>query len=81
MKTVLTFILVLFITMFAQAQESNATPGPETATSITVTNSVEKPCTITLQGTQEVARLYKHRNSRILKALTFSTKKNTSKLA
>jgi hypothetical protein len=80
MKTVLTFILLLSISMSAQAQEDNVTTGSKTSTTTTVTNSVEKFNPITLEGTNGVARLYKHRNSRVLKALSFSTKKNSNKL-
>ena len=55
MKTILTFVFILFIGVVAQAQET--------------TND------------NEVARLYRLKNARVLKALTFTTKRNNAKLA
>jgi hypothetical protein len=34
-----------------------------------------------LKSTNEVARLYKYKNSRVKKALSFTTKKNKAKMA
>ncbi|WP_299429609.1 hypothetical protein [uncultured Maribacter sp.] len=69
MKTILTLIFVLFITVAAQAQ--NNTQEVKVVT-------IEK--TIVTETT-EVARLYKRTNAKVKKALTFTTKRNKAKLA
>ena len=73
MKTLITLIFVLFIGMAAQAQDAKmSTIEMGIATEITQVNRVKE---------NSVARLYKFKNSRIKKALSFTTKKNKAKLA
>ena len=74
MKTILTITFVLFIGMAAQAQEAKID-----------TNVVEVEMADTkevkLESKTEVARLYKFKNSRVKKALAFTTKRNKAKMA
>jgi len=72
MKTILTLIFVLTIGVTAQAQDAKDTVKVETISMTIVTAT-------TTDNT--VARLYKFKNSKIKKALSFSTKRNKAKLA
>ena len=77
MKAILTLLFILIIGVTAQAQ--NATAEVETIkTTIVTSNSYES---LNLESKTEVARLYKFKNSRIKKALSFTTKKNKAKMA
>ncbi|PQJ14659.1 hypothetical protein [Aureicoccus marinus] len=79
MKATLTLIALLFATTFAAA--SIAVQAPEvTPIIISVEVSTEEVKEV-MADKKEVARLYKFKNSRIKKALSFKTKKNKSKLA
>lgn len=79
MKATLTLIALLFTTTFAAA--SIAVQAPEvTPIIISVEVSTEEVKEV-MADKKEVARLYKFKNSRIKKALSFKTKKNKSKLA
>lgn len=82
MKTLFTIVFVLFIGVTAQAQSATE------ATKEVKVETVEKGIAIsiqfeevTLESTTEVARLYKFKNSRIKKALKFTTKRNKAKMA
>ena len=75
MKTVVTIIFILFISFAAQAQ--NKTPEVKVETVKTEIVTVTK---IT-QEDNAVARLYRRPNSRVKKALNFTTKRNRAKLA
>ena len=79
MKTIATLIFVLFIGVTSQAQTADETIKVD-AIEMTATNeiSVEK---VSLEITTEVARLYKRDDTRIKKALTFSTKANRARTA
>jgi hypothetical protein len=73
------FILltVLFFTSFlvqAQANDKNVSVEIKTV-------EVEMIETIDTENTTEVARLYKNKNNRVIKALKFSTKLNSAKLS
>ncbi|MBT8284869.1 MAG: hypothetical protein HKO75_05730 [Flavobacteriaceae bacterium] len=72
MKAIVTLIFVLFIGFAAQAQENTAEVKVETAKKEIVTETAEE---------NKVARLYRFKNSRIKKELSFKTKKSASKLA
>jgi len=79
MKNILTIVFVIFLGVFAQAQNKTAEVKVEAVemsvvivTEITVTEK---------ENTEEVARLYRRANSRVKKALSFSTKRNRSKMA
>ena len=79
MKTIATLIFVLFISVAAQAQNTTKEVKVVTIemgiTKVTIKEDVK------LETKTEVARLYKYKNSRIKKALKFTTKKNKSKMA
>jgi len=82
MKTILTFFFILFIGVAAQAQ---STP---LETKIVKVETIEMGIVTTTQfeevivaKSSEVARLYKFKNSRIKKALKFTTKRNKAKMA
>lgn len=75
MKAIVTIIFILFIGITAQAQNKTAEVKVETvkAEVVMVTKIVEQD--------NAVARLYRRPNSRINKALQFTTKRNKAKLA
>ncbi|MBT8300763.1 MAG: hypothetical protein KJO63_05490 [Maribacter sp.] len=72
MKTILTLIFVLTIGAAAQAQDAKVDVKVET---------IEMSIVTTTNNENTVARLYKFKNSRVKKALSFTTKRNKSKLA
>ncbi|MEB8329654.1 hypothetical protein OO009_09820 [Flavobacteriaceae bacterium KMM 6897] len=82
MKAILTLIFVLFIGVAAQAQDANDNVKVETVTVgiVSATNN-EIFNEVNTNTQNDVARLYKNKNARVLKALNFSTKKNNAKLA
>ena len=75
MKAIVTIIFILFIGLTAQAQDKAAEVKVETVKTeiVTVTEITEED--------NAVARLYRRPNSRVKKALNFTTKRNKSKLA
>ena len=82
MKTLITLIFVLFIAVAAQA---NTTTSEVKVTTIemgiaTTTSTVAKK-EVSHQTTNKVARLYRRSNSRVKKALSFTTKRNRAKMA
>ncbi|MEZ2416012.1 hypothetical protein ACA086_13700 [Muriicola sp. E247] len=72
MKTLVTIFFIFFISFAAQAQENTAEVKIETAKKEIVTETAKE---------NSVARLYRFKNSRIKKELSFKTKKSASKLA
>ena len=77
MKTVLTFIFIIFIGSAAMAQAASKEGKVETMTyGVELNIKLEK----TVKETS-VARLYMYKNSRTKKELTFKTKRNNSKIA
>jgi len=72
MKTLLTIIFIFFISFAAQAQDNTAEVKTETAKKEIVTETATE---------NSVARLYRFKNSRIKKELSFKTKRNAAKLA
>ena len=72
MKTIATIFFIFFISFAAQAQEYTAEVKVETAAKEIVTETTTE---------KSVARLYRFKNSRIKKELSFKTAKNTAKLA
>lgn len=78
MKTILTIIAVIFFGTVAMAQDTNKEVKVDT-----VTVGVELNIDIQKQAKKEteVARLYKFKNSRVKKELSFKTKKDRAKLA
>jgi len=82
MKTILTLLFVLFIGVAAQAQSSVVKAKEAKVETIemgivTLTQLEE----VTTEKNSEVVRLYKFKNSRIKKALKFTTKRNKAKMA
>jgi hypothetical protein len=72
MKTLVTFFFFFLISFAAQAQNDTAEVQVETAKKEIVTETTKE---------NSVARLYRFKNSRIKKEMSFKTTKNVSKLA
>ena len=79
MKTLATLIFILFIGATAQAQNTTKQVKVETIEMTIVTSIDVKE--VVLEKTNDVARLYKFKNARIKKALSFTTKRNKAKMA
>ena len=77
MKTLITLIFVLLIGFTAQAQDTKTEVKVATIEMGIVTDTNEE----VKETTTEVARLYRRSNSRVKKALSFTTKRNKAKLA
>lgn len=78
MKTIITLIFVLFIGVVAQAQSSTMEVNVEAIEMGIATETTNKE--VILETKVEVARLYKFKNSKIKKALSFTTKRDNAKL-
>ncbi len=78
MKTTVAILFTLFITTFAQAQENTNKGNLKTVGTIVVTKT-EKD--LNSARKIEVARLYRLKNARVKKELSFSTKRNRAKMA
>jgi len=78
MKAIVTFIFIIFLGTSAMAQEASKEVKVETFSA-----GVELNIEIKQNETQEnkVARLYMFKNSRVKKALKFTTKRNKAKIA
>lgn len=78
MKAILTFVFFIFISTAAMGQATTKEVKVET-----ISLKVELNITINKEDINktEVARLYKFKNSRVKKALKFSTKANKAKMA
>ncbi len=74
MKAIATIIFIIFFGITAQAQNNTQEVKVET-----IEMTIVK--TTAAETTTEVARLYKFKNSRIKKELSFSTKRNIAKMA
>lgn len=78
MKAIITFVFFFFVTVSAMANTPAKAVKVETTTmKVELNISIKKS---DVQKTQ-VARLYFSKNSRVNKALKFSTKANRSKMA
>ena len=77
MKAIVTLIFILLIGFTAQAQDGKTETKVATIEMGIVIDTNEEVKTTTT----EVARLYKRSNSRVKKALSFTTKRNKAKLA
>ncbi|WP_086477196.1 hypothetical protein [Arenibacter amylolyticus] len=78
MKVIVSFLFVLFIGGSAHAQQGNKSVALETASvEMQITNGQKT----SKEANKEVARVYKFKNSRIKKELSFTTKRNRAKLA
>ncbi|MBS9461531.1 hypothetical protein KIM67_03855 [Flagellimonas sp. 389] len=78
MKAILTLIAVIFFSTLGMAQDVSKEVKVET-TSVAVELNIEIQEEVKKETS--VARLYKFKNSRVKKALSFRTKRNKSKLA
>tara|TARA_R110002050_G_scaffold69507_10_gene150439 strand:+ start:4020 stop:4259 length:240 start_codon:yes stop_codon:yes gene_type:complete len=79
MKTILTLIFVLFIGVAAQAQNDAVQVKVETIV-MSIVNATEKQ-EVAIKSNNSFARLYRFKNSKVTKELSFSTKLNKAKLA
>ena len=78
MKTIATIFFIFFIGTAAQAQNNTTDVKVETIEMSIVTETVKE---LNLETKTEVARLYKFKNARVTKALSFTTKRNKAKMA
>ncbi|MFK7812037.1 MAG: hypothetical protein AB8B59_06055 [Maribacter sp.] len=79
MKSIITLVFVLFIGVALQAQSTTKEVKVETI-EMGIVISIQQE-EVTIEKNTEVARLYKFKNSRIKKALKFTTKRNKAKMA
>ena len=78
MKTVATIFFILFIGTSLQAQNNTTEEKVEAIETTIVTETVYST---DFKNNTEVARLYKFKNARVTKALSFTTKRNRAKMA
>lgn len=78
MKTIAAIIVIFFIGTAAQAQNNTTDVKVETIEMTIVTETAKE---LKVETKSEVARLYKFKNARIKKALSFTTKRNKAKMA
>ena len=82
MKTIATIFFIFFIGTAAQAQNNTNDVNSETSEeTIEMTIVTETAKELNLETKTEVARLYKFKNARVKKALSFTTKRNKAKMA
>lgn len=83
MKTLVTLTFALLASFTTLAQDANTTEKPATV-EIGFSNQVEDKAPLLdasgLEKESEIVRLYRYKNSRVRKALSFVTKKNRPKL-
>ncbi len=82
MKAMVTIIFIIFFGIAAQAQ-NEVKEVQVKAIEMTIVTSITTATKneVKTETTTEVARLYKFKNSRIKKALSFTTKRNKAKMA
>ena len=86
MKSIILLTVLFFTTFLAQAQANNENVSLEVeSASVEMVQTIETSnstvSTIETEKTIEVARLYKNKNNRVIKALEFTTKLNSAKLS
>ena len=86
MKSIILLTVLFFTTFLAQAQANNENVSLEVeSASVEMVQTIETSNstvpTIETEKTIEVARLYKNKNNRVIKALEFTTKLNSAKLS
>ena len=84
MKSIIVLTALFFTCFLAQANNENVSLEVETVQveivqTIKTSNSTVP--TLEIENTNEVARLYKNKNNRVIKALEFTTKLNSTKLS
>ncbi|PIB26974.1 hypothetical protein [Maribacter sp. 4G9] len=77
MKTIATIFFIFFIGTAASAQDRNETVKVETIEMGIVTETAPSK---KIESKREVARLYRFKNSRVKKELSFATKRNSPKM-
>ncbi|MBD0776290.1 hypothetical protein HPE56_00660 [Maribacter sp. ANRC-HE7] len=80
MKAIATIIFIIFFGITAQAQNNTQEVQVETI-EMTIVTTTETKNEVKTETTTEVARLYKFKNSKVKKALSFTTKRNKAKMA
>ena len=80
MKAIVTIIFIIFFGITAQAQNNTKEVQVETI-EMTIVTTTKTKNEVKTETTTEVARLYKFKNSRVKKALSFTTKRNKAKMA
>ncbi|MDE3740420.1 hypothetical protein [Maribacter polysaccharolyticus] len=80
MKAIVTIIFIIFFGITAQAQNNTKEIQAETI-EMTIATATDTKNEVKTETTTQVARLYKFKNSRVKKALSFSTKRNKAKMA
>ena len=78
MKTIATIFFIIFIGIYAQAQD---TTNEQKVDTIEMTILTETTYELNLEKNTEVARLYKMKNALIKKELNFLTKADKPKMA
>ena len=78
MKTIVTLIALTFFGIMAQAQDVPGEPKVKGITTLAVKSDLVME---QARKDRKMARLYKFKNSSVKKALSFTTKNNSSKLA
>lgn len=78
MKTIFTIIAVVFFGTVAMAQDNSKEVKVDT---VTVGVELKVEVQQSIRKDRKMVRLYKFKNSRVKKELSFSTKKNKAKLA
>lgn len=82
MKTIATILFIFLIGTTAKAQNTTTEVNPEASgETIEMTMVRETGKDLNLETKTEVARLYKFKNARVKKALSFTTKRNKAKMA
>ena len=77
MKAIVTILFVLFFGLLANAQDSSEQKVDTIEMGLVQLTEVAAPATATpAAATKEVARLYRRKDSRVKKELTFATKKH-----
>ncbi|MGO4921310.1 hypothetical protein [Maribacter spongiicola] len=84
MKSIILLTALFFSTFLVQAQANNENISVEIETiQVELVQTIESNDIVlpTIENTIEVARLYKNKNNRVIKALEFTTKMNNAKLS
>ena len=79
MKAIVTLIFIIFIGIAAQAQTATEEVKADTIEMTIVSETATEE--VATEKNTEVARLYRRANSRVKKALSFTTKRNRAKMA
>lgn len=82
MRNIIVFSVFFLLVFTGQAMDQKQpVPGPQKVEVIQKTYSFKTQAILKLNENTDVARLYKNRNNRIIKALNFYTKADKPKIA